>query len=360
MRPVLLFLALLILAMPVVAQGADTAPRQSSCGGMTNGHPDQDCDGTPDATDQCPTEPGVGGSGCPDPDGDGTYGANDKCPTQPGPPSNGGCPAAAPTGPTGPAGAGYADGDADGIPDSSDACPTVAGPNTATGCPDRDGDDVADSADACPDEGSIEHGLTKDGCPDGDRDGVADDRDKCTSSFADGRAVARAAAVSAVDADGCPPWEMQTTLLASTLGDLSDDPTVHVQCINTKGVNCTFNVTLTLSAASARKLHVPAKILDVTMKTNKKSAGIYLYTSRDAGFSKKVLRAFDRAVTKRLTVTMTLAGTFRLGSGKERSLGSKTFVMTRKDPSGAYRFSPGISANPDGPIKEKPKPESDF
>jgi hypothetical protein len=362
MRPVLLFLALLIFATPVVAQGAETAPRQSPCGGVTNGQPDQDCDGTPDATDQCPTEPGVGGSayGCTDPDGDGTYGPNDKCPTQQGPPSNGGCPVAAPTGSTGPTASGYADGDGDGVPDSSDACPTVAGPNTADGCPDRDGDGVSDSADACPDTGYGDGAMTKDGCLDSDSDGVADNRDQCTFSHAGARAIARAASVPGVDAEGCPPWEMQTTLLASTLGDLSDDPTVHVQCINTKGVHCTFNVTLTLSAASARTLNVPAKILDVTMKTSKKSAGVYLYTSRDAGFSRKVLKAFDKAVAKRLKVTMTLAGTFRLGSGKEKSLGSKTFVMTRKDPSGAYRFQPGISAGPDGPINDKPKPGNDF
>jgi hypothetical protein len=362
MRPVLLFLALLIFAAPVAAQGADTAPRQSPCGGVTNGQPDQDCDGTPDSTDQCPTEPGVGGAayGCTDPDGDGTYGPNDACPTQQGPTTNGGCPAPATTGTKGPSGSGSGDTDGDGVPDSSDACPTVAAGGTADGCPDRDGDEVADSADACPDKGSVDQGLTKDGCPDRDDDGVADDRDKCTSSFAGARTLAHAASAPSVDADGCPPWEMQTTLLASTLGDLSDDPTVHVQCINTKGVHCTFNVTLTLSAASARKLHVPAKILDVTMKTNKKSAGVYLYTSRDAGFSKKVLKAFDKAVTKRLNITMTLAGTFRLGTGKEKTLGSKTFVMTRKDPSGAYRFSPGISANPDGPIKDKSKPADDF
>lgn len=316
MRPVLLALALLFAAAPAVAQAQIAG--------------DSDSDGTPDTYDQCPGTPG-GYNGCPTPP--------QQQPTQPP--------------------AGYGDTDGDGIPDSYDKCPTEAAANTGTGCPDRDGDQVADSADRCPDKGIGDYAMTKDGCPDSDNDGVADDRDKCTFSHAGARAVARASAEPGVDAQGCPPWEMQVALNASTLGDLSDDPTVHVQCINTKGVHCTFNVTLTLSAASARKLRVPARILDVTMKTSKKAAGVYLYTARDAGFSRKVLKAFDKAVEKRLEVTMTLAGTFQFGSGKERNLGSKTWVMTRKDPSGAYRFTPGISAGPDGPIKET-KPENDF
>src|SRR3712207_5210675 len=106
---------------------------------------------------------------------------------------------------------------------------------------------------------------------------------------------------------------MQVSLLASDLGEMSDDPTVHVQCINTKGVPCTFTVTLTLSKASARKLRIPAKIFDGTLKAKKSASGTYLYAAQDAGFSRKVLRAFDRAVEQRIDVDITLAGSFSFG-----------------------------------------------
>jgi hypothetical protein len=104
---------------------------------------------------------------------------------------------------------------------------------------------------------------------------------------------------------------------------------------------------------------VPAKILDVTYKATKKASGIYRYGGGDAGFSRKVLRAFDRAADRRINVGITLAATIRVGSGKVVSLGRKSFTMTRKDPSGAYRFQPAISGGP-GAKKDKPKPEDDF
>ena len=74
----------------------------------------------------------------PDTDGDGTPDATDNCPTAAGPASNGGCPLPPPA---------PADTDGDGTPDSSDNCPTVAGPASNGGCPlpppapaDTDGD----------------------------------------------------------------------------------------------------------------------------------------------------------------------------------------------------------------------------
>ena len=55
--------------------------------------PDYDEDGTPDATDKCPTEAGPAATkGCPDQDGDGVADKFDRCKTEKGPVSNDGCP----------------------------------------------------------------------------------------------------------------------------------------------------------------------------------------------------------------------------------------------------------------------------
>ncbi len=59
--------------------------------------PDYDEDGTPDATDKCPTEAGPAATkGCPDQDGDGVADKFDRCVTEKGPASNDGCPVTIP------------------------------------------------------------------------------------------------------------------------------------------------------------------------------------------------------------------------------------------------------------------------
>jgi hypothetical protein len=58
-----------------------------------------------------------------DQDGDGVPDATDNCPTAPGPASNNGCPAIG------------ADRDKDGIPDSQDQCPDTYGVASNNGCP---------------------------------------------------------------------------------------------------------------------------------------------------------------------------------------------------------------------------------
>jgi hypothetical protein len=303
-----LLVVLVAAALPAASSAAvprDAAPRQAA-------GPDRDADGTPDERDSCPDEAGgqQGINGCPDPDGDFVVG-------------------------------------------SADACPAERGSYQDGGCPDSDGDRVLDNVDACPSQGhGYDGAVSKDGCPDGDRDGVADSKDKCNSSTAPGQ--------DHVDEDGCGPYGIGVSLFSfASTGQVADGSDVHVQCWNTQGVPCTAQVTITLSKASARKLKVGARILRMTLKTSKRT-GVYLYTKQDADLSKRVLRAFDRATAARIAVTLTLAGSYRIGSDASRSLGSKTFTLTRKDPSGAYRFVPGIGAGPDGPTKEKKPSDDDF
>lgn len=82
--------------------------------------PDGDNDGIPDASDQCPAEPGLTQfNGCPDGDSDGIPDASDQCPTAAGPVQFNGCP----------------DSDDDGFIDSLDQCPTTAGLALFDGCP---------------------------------------------------------------------------------------------------------------------------------------------------------------------------------------------------------------------------------
>jgi OOP family OmpA-OmpF porin len=109
---------------------------------------DADNDGTPDATDDCPSIPGRKETkGCPDTDGDGIVDKMDDCPDIAGKPVFKGCP----------------DSDGDGISDKTDACPQVMGIAKYNGCPvpDRDGDGFNDEVDQCPDEAS----NSNKGCP---------------------------------------------------------------------------------------------------------------------------------------------------------------------------------------------------
>jgi nitrous oxidase accessory protein NosD len=101
---------------------------------------DDDNDGTPDATDQCPLDPnkiapGVCGCGVPDTDidGDGTPDCLDQCPTDPNKTAPGACACGIPE----------TDTDGDGVPDCHDNCPTT--PNPGQGDFDHDG--IGDACD---------------------------------------------------------------------------------------------------------------------------------------------------------------------------------------------------------------------
>jgi outer membrane protein OmpA-like peptidoglycan-associated protein len=155
--------------------------------------PDRDKDGTSDALDKCPDQPGPASAlGCPDTDKDGLGDHEDGCPNDGGPLETQGCPDTDGDGfpdkddecPT-TAGRwnGCPDTDFDGIPDKNDNCPTEAGPSSNGGCPevvDSDGDGVPDKEDKCPTEKGI---AANNGCPaDTDGDGVADAVDKCPTT----------------------------------------------------------------------------------------------------------------------------------------------------------------------------------
>lgn len=141
---------------------------------------DRDADGVANATDLCPTEPGLpslGGCADRDDDGDGLLNLTDTCPKVAGVAAEQGCP--------------VRDADGDGLADSDDACPAQAGAKGTQGCPDRDADGVPDAQDACPDAVGPAAG-----CPDVDTDGdgVVDRLDACP-------------ALPGSDANGCgvPP-----------------------------------------------------------------------------------------------------------------------------------------------------------
>jgi len=132
-------------------------------GGGAGGGVDRDYDGTPDATDLCPDDPGSEkAAGCPDADDDGMPDKTDRCKYAAGPKYWQGCP----------------DSDGDGLPDHEDKCPTEKGPSATGGCPpaDRDRDGTPDTDDECPDQ----RGLAEfRGCPDADGDKLPDHKDKC-------------------------------------------------------------------------------------------------------------------------------------------------------------------------------------
>lgn len=133
------------------ARDAFTKSRDQRCLG------DEDNDGVPDRTDQCPKDPeDLDGfqddDGCPDPDNDNdtVLDAQDACPSQPGPVTNRGCP--------------VKDSDGDGLADDVDRCPMEFGPKERHGCPikDSDKDGVPDDEDQCPDKPGPPDNL---GCP---------------------------------------------------------------------------------------------------------------------------------------------------------------------------------------------------
>lgn len=135
--------------------------------------PDRDGDGVPDATDQCPDDPGPAAmQGCPDSDGDGVPDHRDQCPYEHagphGAPVGDGCPRPEP------------DRDGDGTPDAHDACPDDPGPRSWQGCPDSDGDGIPDHLDRCPFVAEDKDGYAdEDGCPepDNDQDRIPDGSD---------------------------------------------------------------------------------------------------------------------------------------------------------------------------------------
>ena len=157
--------------IPDATDDCPNEPGPSSNNGCPVADPDTDGDGVPDSTDACPSDPGpADNNGCPvtDSDGDGIPDTDDNCPNEAGPASNNGCPVAAP------------DGDGDGVPDAEDACPDDPGPADNYGCPvaDADGDGTPDANDDCP---NLAGPVSNHGCPvrDSDGDGIPNQDDDC-------------------------------------------------------------------------------------------------------------------------------------------------------------------------------------
>jgi outer membrane protein OmpA-like peptidoglycan-associated protein len=126
---------------------------------------DNDVDGVPNKSDECPDTPGsLALNGCPDRDNDGIADKFDACPLEAGPLEMKGCP----------------DKDHDKIIDKLDLCPDVAGKLELNGCPDRDDDGIIDDKDECPNLAGF---VYLKGCPDRDRDSIPDKEDECPDFY---------------------------------------------------------------------------------------------------------------------------------------------------------------------------------
>ncbi|MEM6787031.1 MAG: thrombospondin type 3 repeat-containing protein [Myxococcota bacterium] len=201
---------------PTDAEDLDGVADEDGCAEL-----DYDRDKIPDLVDRCPLEPETENryqddDGCPDEvadtDKDGFFDEQDKCPTLPGKmrrPDALGCP----------------DADGDFVPDHLDKC--VDGPRAMEdadgfedldGCLDADNDQdgVPDISDECGDAAETKNGFQdEDGCPDvgedEDGDGIADDVDRCDQvpeSYNDER-----------DFDGCS--ELQSSLVKITRDEIT-------------------------------------------------------------------------------------------------------------------------------------------
>lgn len=288
----------------------DRAQTRQACAG------DQDCDGTPDSSDPCPAAPGDPAySGCTDFDFDGVHSGNDACPDQPGPGTANGCPPP--------------DADRDRIPDSQDKCPTMSGPPELDGCPpgyvdpdDTDGDGVVNADDQCPKSGRGEK----------------------------------------VKANGCGPFRATAGLDAQDLKEMGDFPSISGTCSNSPAAKCEFRVRLVLSKSSARALKLSRDIADVTI-VSKRRIGSIITGGTDDAISKREARAFRRAYENNTNVTMTMSGSYEVGTQGPKRLGTSTFTMKRKPQGGAYRVTPTIfngDAGPGGTGLTRESSEDDF
>jgi hypothetical protein len=336
---------------------------------------DSDGDGYADNVDFCPSEPGgaredganPNADGCPkrDADGDGFGDGQENCPSEAGGPGSAGINPNAP-------GCPKRDADGDGYGDTQDGCPSQPGPAGDTtrqqGCPippDTDGDTVPDPRDSCPttagsplnggcppppppmatgpvDEGEKVPSSGQPGSPDdADGDGVRNADDLCARTFQ---------SELPTDPQGCGPFRATAFFGARSTQELGDEPNVGGQCENARGKQCRFHVTITLSRASAARLGLKARIVDLTWTTNKSTfAGKYVYKSNEAAFSRKEERAFAKAERERIPVTMTFTGTVARGTAAPVKLGTSTFTMKRRPQGGtAYRIEPSVGVGPDG------------
>jgi hypothetical protein len=215
------------------------------------------------------------------------------------------------------------DADGDGTPDAQDSCPAEPGaPGSPTyGCPaskDSDGDGVPDYADECPSPGSTGRGA---GCPvDDDEDGFPNAQDDCPLEGA-----------GPGETDGCPSLWANVAGSARNIGKLAADrpDVLSAQCYHSRGALCSFRLTLTLSARSAKNLGLKKRqIGQVKVTTNKHDKGQNLrYVQFRWGLSAPVKRALEKAKS----VTLTMAGTYARGSDERQAFKPVTFKAVRND-----------------------------
>jgi hypothetical protein len=263
--------------------------------------------------------PPAGPQGPADTDGDRVFDLGDQCPSEPGTVDAFGCP----------------DPDADHLGGADDKCPTQAGTRRASGCPDADNDGVSDATDKCPNSSGDEYTH---GCDDTDEDGVDGTTDKCPSMYGPQRA------------DGCPLARFTAALLwtrpvqTKNLGISG----VIIGCLyRTKARGCSFDVTVKLTAASARELHVSdPTIFSVHGQATKRE-----HYTNGGGFDRfdksqiVIAPAMAAALAKARRVTFEVSGSYHWASEKDQALkttGGKTverYTLTRK---GVHNYHKGL------------------
>jgi hypothetical protein len=196
------------------------------------------------------------------------------------------------------------DSDGDGITDSIDSCPQQPGPQERGGCPipDGDGDGTPDSNDTCPDEPG----------PD----------------------------------NGCPPPVFRSLITfrgGYDLGDIAADPADagQAQCYGSGDDLCSFTATLTLDAASAKKLGLRnRKIGSMKATTNKQQRA---YDLRFVNFRWAVSKKVKRALKTVKSVKLTMAGTYARGSGARQKFKPVTFKAVKNYKRSSF---PGLDTRP--------------
>jgi hypothetical protein len=159
------------------------------------------------------------------------------------------------------------------------------------------------------------------GCPrDDDEDGVPNAKDDCPLEAA-GRG----------EADGCPSLRAEVVGSSRDIGKLAADRrgVSSAQCYHSRGALCSFRLTLTLSARSAKNLGLKRRQIGqvkVTTDKHEKSEDL-----RYVQFRWGVSAPVKRALRKANSVTLTMGGTYARGSGEPQAFKPVKFKAVRND-----------------------------
>lgn len=249
------------------------------------------------------------------------------------------------------------DGDRDGVRNEDDRCPTEPGfdsrtnQRTADGCPvrDSDGDGVVDSADGCPNQFGRDletRQPTPDGCtpPDGDGDLIADARDQCPLENAASQAAKRDPA-----RPGCLESGFRVVFgdsYATFTGREKAQGTLARFIVQTTGFlrAKSFEVTVTLSAASARKARIKKRQIAASSGTLPATGES---TFRDVYKRPTVSAANKKKLRKLKSISFKYAYTVTLVNGQTRTK-TDSFTLRKGKTTGVFHTVFGSGTNAAG------------